>query len=205
MKTSFSGTSRFATIIGKCRRGVRAHESSCIFLDFSDGVHRIPPNCPRPADCQQPLSFGRIPRSASRIFPCRHVHTPGEAPTKTCFDCTFHRTIPAELGHSPRKPLEAKAVIQTCRLEAGDLACSSWCKRLIATVGMRLSRRSVQVASGLPQSPSVCRPIWHASKEEYRVRAPNPNRTYRMNTIRRRETVISPRVPPGIPDIGPRQ
>ena len=47
----------------------------------------------------------------------------GGAPTKTFFDCTFHRTNPAELGHSHRKPRirsEAKALIQTGRLETGD-------------------------------------------------------------------------------------
>ena len=107
----------------KSRRGVRAHESSRSFLDCSYGVHRIPPDWPGPANFQQPLNYGRIPRSSSRISPCHHVHSPGGAPTKTCFHCTFHRTNPAELGHSPRKPQlrsEGKALIQTSRLEAGD-------------------------------------------------------------------------------------
>ena len=90
--------------LGKSRRGVRARESSRNCLDCSYGVHRIPPDWPGPANFQQPLNYGRIPRSSSRISPCHHVHSPGGAATKTCFDFTFHRTNPAELGQSPRKP-----------------------------------------------------------------------------------------------------
>ena len=108
----------------KFRRGVKAPESSRNFLDGSSGVHRIPPDWPGPANFQQRLNYGRIPRSARRISPCYHVHSPGGAPTKTRFDCTFHRTNPAELRHSPRKPRlgsEPKALIQKGRLEAGDL------------------------------------------------------------------------------------
>ncbi len=90
--------------LGKSRRGVRARESSRNCLDCGYGVHRIPPDWPRPANFQQPLNYGRIPRSSSRISPCHNVHSPGGAPTKTCFDFTFHRTNPAELGQSPRKP-----------------------------------------------------------------------------------------------------
>ena len=123
--------------LGKSRRGVRACESSRNCLDCSDGVHRIPPDWPGPANFQQPLNYGRIPRSSNRISPCHHVHSPGGAPTKTCFDCTFHRTNPAVLGHSPRKPRlrsEAKTLIQTGRLEAGDLPRSSWFNRLVSTV-----------------------------------------------------------------------
>jgi hypothetical protein len=123
LKTSLTGTSHFATIL-EIRRSVRAHESSRNFLDCSSGVYWIPPDWPGPANFQQPLNYGRIPWSASRISPCHHVHSPGGAPTKTCFDCTFHRTNLAELGHSPRRPRlrsEAKALIQTGRLEAGDL------------------------------------------------------------------------------------
>jgi len=108
----------------KSRRGVRTHESSRNFLDCSYGVHRIPPDRPGPANFQHLLNYRRFPRSSNRILACYHVLSPGEAPTKTCFDCTFLCTNPVELGHSPRKPRprsEAKALIQTGRLEAGDL------------------------------------------------------------------------------------
>ena len=104
---------------------MRAHESSRNFLDSRSRVYRIPTDWPGPANFQQPLNYGRIPWSASRISPSHHVHSPGGAPTKTCFDCTFHRRNPAGLGHFPRKPrlgAKAKALIQTGRTEAGALS-----------------------------------------------------------------------------------
>ncbi len=107
----------------KSRRDVRADESSRNSLDCSYGVHRIPPDRPGPANFQQPLNYGRIPRSSSRISPCHHVHSPGEAPTKTCFDCTLYRTDHAVLGAFPRKPRlrsEVKSLIQQGKLEAGE-------------------------------------------------------------------------------------
>ena len=104
---------------------MRAHESSRNFLDSRSRVYRIPTDWPGPANFQQPLNYGRIPWSANRISPSHHVHSPGGAPTKTCFDCTFHRRNPAGLGHFPRKPrlrAKAKALIQTGRTEAGALS-----------------------------------------------------------------------------------
>ena len=83
---------------------MRARESSRNCLDCIDGVYRIPPDWPGPANFQPPLNYGRIHRSSGRISPCHHVHSPGGAPTKTCFDFAFHRTNPAELGQSPRTP-----------------------------------------------------------------------------------------------------
>src|SRR6267142_5919604 len=94
------GTSHFATILEIPPR-CRAHESSRNFLDCSSGVHRIPPDWSG-ANFQQSLNYGGTPRSVSRISPCHHVHSPWGAPTKTFFDCTVHRTNPAELEHSLR-------------------------------------------------------------------------------------------------------
>jgi hypothetical protein len=91
-------------------------------LDGSYGVYRIPSDRPGAANFQQPLNYGSIPRSFNRIFPCYHVYSPAEAATKTCFHCTFHCTNNAELGHisrTPRLRSEAKALIQTGRLNPG--------------------------------------------------------------------------------------
>ena len=118
-----SPTREICDNIGNPADDVRAHESSRNFLDSRSRVYRIPTDWPGPANFQQPLNYGRIPWSANRISPSHHVHSPGGAPTKTCFDCTFHRRNPAGLGHFPRKPrlrAKAKALIQTGRTEAGD-------------------------------------------------------------------------------------
>jgi hypothetical protein len=120
-----SPTREICDNIGNPADDVRAHESSRNFLDSRSRVYRIPTDWPGPANFQQPLNYGRIPWSANRISPSHHVHSPGGAPTKTCFDCTFHRRNPAGLGHFPRKPrlrAKAKALIQTGRTEAGALS-----------------------------------------------------------------------------------
>jgi len=120
-----SPTREICDNIGNPADDVRAHESSRNFLDGRSRVYRIPTDWPGPANFQQPLNYGRIPWSANRISPSHHVHSPGGAPTKTCFDCTFHRRNPAGLGHFPRKPrlrAKAKALIQTGRTEAGALS-----------------------------------------------------------------------------------
>lgn len=128
---------------------MRADESSRHSLDCSHGVHRIPPDGPGPANFQQPLNYGRIPRSSSRISPCRHVHSPGEAPTKTCFDCSLYRANHAGLGAFPRKPRsrsEVKSLIQKGKLEVREFRCSV---RLShgAFPSRRLQRRHAQNVS----------------------------------------------------------
>src|SRR3982074_2137978 len=90
-------------VVAVTKRAISANESSCNSLDFRYGLRRIHPHRPRPASAQQSLSDGRLPRSASRISPCHHVHCPQETPA-ACLDCTFHCTTPAELWHSARKP-----------------------------------------------------------------------------------------------------
>ena len=83
-------------------REVIGHEpGSRNSLDGSDGIYRIPSYRPRAADFQQPLNYGRPPRSFDRIFACYHVHFPREAATETRLRRIFHGANLPELGKIP--------------------------------------------------------------------------------------------------------
>jgi len=50
---------------------------------------------------QQPLNYGSIPGSFDRIFTRYHVHSPGEAATKTYRSYISYGTSLPELGQIP--------------------------------------------------------------------------------------------------------